>query len=560
MASTTILNFASTLSPTVPTFVGKGSKIEVPDLQVVFWGPSWPGNGQLSVGGLMQAVNSIVTGPYLEGMKQYGYTGPVKVRQPIVNTGNPNISYPAPGPNVDQSTSLLQTVQNLVQSMEQNDAMGDVSSNHHLLVMVFLDPTIPFPRTFDANGNPQSTIFGEHAKYERPRTLAPAVRFAYGWVGTRPGSGMGAFDQSTWTFSHELVEAISNPFPNSGWIQTAPASASGSGEIGDICNNTACVVDSIAVQPYWGVQQGQCILPTESRQLHLAQSLIKHIPLDGPTQQANVDMGVLCGGVQTFDYVERTFHNVVTVNALHPGYEVPQYTWTVNGTVVPAGNSTISVPATWDPPRVSLDFRLLHDITDRVHNPIHVFGGGPNGLPHAIHRVGDAGSVVVKLKQRGLGRADGPVTDAVQEAISAADRARVPVPAPFEHKAQATIHVTVFDSVLLLDCGPGEGNCSVTVNCQAVENWDGLTGTTVTTRNTSQIEVIFENQEIVWGDAFHKAAQACSDKIHKKAGGGGRPKGPINPGDPGPEGIVDRVRQGNLPGQVRKIPNIDRHE
>jgi len=40
---------------------------------------------------VMQAINSIVTGPYLQGLKQYGYTGPVNVRQPIVNTGNPNI-------------------------------------------------------------------------------------------------------------------------------------------------------------------------------------------------------------------------------------------------------------------------------------------------------------------------------------------------------------------------------------------------------------------------------------------------------------------------------------
>jgi hypothetical protein len=564
MASPTFLTFASTQAPTVPTFVGNGSKIEVPDLQVVFWGPYWPGTGQLTVAGLMQAVTSIVTGPYLEGMRQYGYAGPVKLRQPIVNTGNPNINYPAPGANVDQSTTTLNSVLKFVDGLQKNGAMGDVTSNHDLLVLVFLDPNIPFPQTFDANGNPKSTIFGEHAKYELPRVLAPAVRFAFGWVGTRPGSGMSAFDQSTWTFSHELVEAISNPFNGSGWVQTSPASASGTGEIGDVCNNTKCVVDSIAVQPYWGVQQGECILPTEARQLHLMQAVTKHVPLDGPTQHATVNMGVLCG-TGTFDFVERTWDNVITITALHPGYQVPQYTWTINGKVVPAGNSTVLIPATWEPPRASIDFTILVDLQDRVRVPIGAVGH-PNGVPAVIRNTAVSGTLADTLRHSAVEHVGSAAERAVQDAAkaaAAAQRAGGVIP-PFEHKPQATVRVTVFDSLLLVECGPGEGNCSFTVGCQAVENWDGLTGTTVTTQNSSQIPVFMENQEIVWGDAFHKAAEDCFKRTHKTAGGGGQPGVPINPGDPAERlrevEQINQVNQASPLQNLRKIPQLNKHE
>ena len=517
MATPQILTFPSTLAPTIPTFVANGSKIEVPDLQVVFWGPYWPGSGQRTVDDLMQAVSSMVTGPYLEGMRQYGYTGPVNVRQPIINTGNPNISLTAPGLNVNQVPSMLQAVFNLVDNLRQNNSMGDVTSNHDLVVLVFLDPSIPFPQVFGPTGVSQSTVYGEHAEYQATRFLAPAIRFAYGWICTQPANGLSAFDQATWTFSHELVEAISNPFPNSGWVQTVPPSPSGAGEIGDICNNVACVVDSIVVQPYWGVQQSNCILPTEARHLSLDQTLTKHEAHDSATQWATVDMGPLCGK-GSFDYVERTWDNTVAVTAVHPGYGTPVFSWSINGTALPQGSSTFVVPATWVLPTMTVNFGIVNDHLQQQIEKLPLAASGHQMVAE-------------------------PFTPLAHASFPAA-------PAPFLtpihpgedplHRNIATLRIAIFGPVLTAECGPGEGNCSFTIDCQAVENWDSNAGTTATTQLSTNAFVQMTNEELIWGSAYKQAANDCYAKTHK-AEQPSNPVQPRNPGDPGPEGEVRKV-------------------
>ena len=542
MATPQFLTFPSTLAPVIPTFAGNGSKLEHPDLQVVFWGPYWPGSGQLTVGGLMQAVSSMVTGPYLEGMKQYGYVGPVNLRQPIVNTGSPNIVYPAPGPNVSQVNAALGATYGLVDSLRQNDAMGDVTSNHDLLVLVFLDPSIPFPQTFNAAGTSSGTVFGEHSKYEVSRILAPAIRFAYGWVCTQPGVGLSAFDQATWTFSHELVEAISNPFVGSGWVQTSPASAANSGEIGDVCNNTACVVDSIVVQPYWGIQQAACILPTEGRIIWLDQTQSKHVPHDSPTQSALVDMGPLCGK-GNFDYVERTWDNAVTVTVSHPGYQVPIFSWFINGQPLPAGNSTMLLPATWEAATRTINFSLL---SDSIEETAASRLAGLVGSGHQL--VLNPGSPLANAALR--------VQDHAVFATPATAGGAPATAGPL-HANTATLRISVFSSVVSIECGPGQGNVSFEVECQAVENWDGNAGTTVTTKQTNRAIVDMTNQEIIWGSAYQQAAKNCYENTHKVAGGGGFPGIPHNPGDPEQGQVINQVDKMKEVQQVETLKEVN---
>jgi hypothetical protein len=539
MGSPTIVTFPSNLAPQIPLFVGNGSKLDVPDLQVVFWGPNWPGSGQLTVGGLMQAVSTIVNGPYLEGLRQYGYVGPVNLRQPIVNTGNPNFTFPAPGPNVDQTKATLKAVFTLIETLRQQNAMGDVNSNHNLLVLVFLDPSINFPQIFDGAGNLQTTVFGEHGPFIESQPLAPAIRFGYGFVCTQAGNGLSAFDQATWTFSHELIESITNPFGGSGLVQTFPPSPGNQGEIGDVCNNNACVVDSIVMQPYWGVQQAACILPIEPRTVSLNQVLTKHVSQDGPVQYGTVDMGPLCGK-GTFDYVERTWDNVVAVTAIHPGYQSPVFVWSVNGTALKPGNSTVVVPARWNPPASSVSFSGVSDHPGSGFRVPMEVAAGAHGLIASVP-VHGAGTTVLAGHPvlSGGGPADGGgVFGPVRGAGS--DK-----PHPIEdqiHPDQATLRLTSFNSVLTIECGPGEGNVAFTVACQVVENWDNHVGTTVTTKQSASVPVAMANQEIVWGMSYQKAANDCYAKTHKVTGGG-NPVRPTNPGDPGPEGTVTKVGQ-----------------
>jgi hypothetical protein len=89
-----------------PTFVGKGSKIEHPDLLPIFRGAYWPGSGDLTVGSIMNGIYSIVGGPYLQGLRQYGYAGPVNVRSSVVDPFPLDIILPAPGPGISQTQAV----------------------------------------------------------------------------------------------------------------------------------------------------------------------------------------------------------------------------------------------------------------------------------------------------------------------------------------------------------------------------------------------------------------------------------------------------------------------
>lgn len=605
MPSTTILTFPSSLpGQQVPTFVGNGSKLEHPDLQMVFWGPNFPANGPLSVGRVMQAVTSIVTGPYLEGMKQYGYIGPVNVRQPIVNTGNPNISYPGLGLNVSQEPSVMNAVQGLVDNMVSNDAMGDVSSNHDLIVMVVIDPTVPFPQNEDGVGN-ITTVFGAHGKYEKPRVLAPAIRFSEGFVCTQSFGKLSGFDQFTTTFSHELVESISNPFNGSGWVQTVPASVGGAGEIGDVCNNLSCVVDSIAVQPYWGVQQAACILPTETRLTSLTQQLTKHVNTDSPTEFAQVDLGPLCGR-GNFDFVERSWDNAVTLTATHTGYQVPLFQWLINNVAVPAGNSTVTVACTWQAP--TSPSPLLQQFVNVV--PAHLglkFAAGADGGAESVQAAvadspvrdspvaaspvtassvadGQAGFVtktanVAALQTSGVAlntpsaltgalQLPGLFKDVISEKEPQLGGVLKPVPqlnfaVPIANRPKtATIRVTAFSSVLVVECGPGEGNNFFDVECQVVENWEGIPGTTPTTQKNSSTTVSMDVQEILWGKAFQQASKDCDEKRHQAAGGGVIPGIPVNPGGPVENQVnqAERLRQINQAGGVQHVNEVSQEK
>jgi len=496
----------------------------------------------------MRAINSIITGPYLQGLKQYGFTGPVSVRKPILNTGTPNIVYPAPGPNVNQSIATQTAVYNLVDSLRNSNAMGDVSSNHNLIVMVFLDSTTPFPQSFGPTGALLNTIFGAHAKYEVSRILQPAIRFSYGFVCTLPGQGLNALDQATWTFSHEFAEAITNPFIGSGWVQTRPPPLNGAGEIGDMCNSNACVVDGTVVQPYWGVQQANCVLFTEARRVFLTDVQTKHVSQDGPTQTAYVDLGPICAK-GNFDYVERTWDNTITVTANTPGYLAPVFTWTVNGTPVPAGSSTAVVPATWNKP-------------ERVDN-LGVIQRPPGGgvpvvqslVPGTLAGSGAAVAAVAPAPMVAH-TAAGPIIHTpvieplfhppftpvnelsdVEQLIAAANQ-------PYTHNPNATLRINASNATLTIECGPAMGNCSFSVSCQVVESWDTLAahpGTTVTTQNSANVGLAMANQEIVWGEAYQTALKNCQQAEDAAAGRVPTTTLPQNPGDPGPEGIAGQI-------------------
>jgi hypothetical protein len=328
-----------------PVFSGRGSFIQTPDILPVFWGPYWPGVGGMTVDTIMQALNGLVRGPFLSSLTQYGYGGSASVRPPRVDRGSNGITLPAQGLNVDQTNAISDAVLGYIRGLVSDDVIDNVDDNHELIVLVFLDNSVPVPSITDAVGNVQP-ILGANGAIDDPNFLDDATRFEILWVTTSSNQ----LATVTQTMSHELAEAISDPFGN-GWHQTPPA-AGNFGQIGDVCNQSG-VVDGVAVSAYWSVETAACVIPTsELRNVSLSWQQPTHEAHDEPHRQGFVDLGPLCGGGRLFDYFERTYRNELTVSARIDGFEQPVIQWTLDGRPVSILGGSINVATNWvaEPP------------------------------------------------------------------------------------------------------------------------------------------------------------------------------------------------------------------
>ena len=331
---------------TNPTFTGRGSKIEHPDILPIFRGSCWPVGCNVTSNDIMKALYLLVGGPYLQGLSQYGYVGPAQVRNAVIDNTPLIIPLPTPAPGVSQTKVIDNAVSAYIGSLVDNDSIDNVDDNHELIVMVFLDPSIPSPINTDSAGK-QSGPSGANTPIEIFEFLDDNIRFQYAWITTSSNN----LANITQTLSHELVESITDPF-NSGWVQTSPPPAPGSEpQIGDVCNQPASI-NGVWVSAYWSVADNACIVPTSgTRKLSLSQTLDKHEPFDGPNRQGYVNFPIICGGGRYFDYFERTYHNVLTIHAKFDGYETPIVDYTINGQEVSLMSGTVEVDAVWDVPR-----------------------------------------------------------------------------------------------------------------------------------------------------------------------------------------------------------------
>jgi hypothetical protein len=198
-----------------------------------------------------------------------------------------------------------------------------VDDNHDLIVMVFLDPTLPSTIDTDMAGN-RFSASGANSSIEKFEFLDDNIRFEWAWVSTSSRN----LADVTQTFSHELVESITDPF-GTGWEQTNPPPPSNQGQINDVCNQEG-IVNGTAVSAYWSAENNACIIPTAgTRRASLSYTQDRHEPVDGQRGEAYVDFPKICGGGQYFGYVERTYQNQITIHANLPGYESPIVKYTI---------------------------------------------------------------------------------------------------------------------------------------------------------------------------------------------------------------------------------------
>jgi hypothetical protein len=361
-------------------------------------------------------------------------------------------------------TAIDSAVDSYITALINDETIGNVDDNHELIVIVFLDPSVPVvPNPSTSSG----TIGGDNAKIEIFEFLDDNIRFERCWIDTASNH----LADVTRTLSHELAEAISDPF-NNGWYQTVPPPAPGSGQISDVCGQPA-ICDGVAVEAYWSVADKACIVPAKgSHRLSLSSSSDKIESRDSPDLAALIDLGSLCGGPRMFHYLERTYTHDLTIDAMISGYESPIADWTINGIPVPLLDGSIQVPATWDEPGA----------------------------------VGPAPGSVAQFS---------PFKVNLLRPDSAELR---------------TMRTSSAVTQIRIDVGPNSGNVSLRVAVRVRESFDSGSGYGTTLRS-AVLDFEVKCQEVIWSEEY-KTAHAHCEYVKHLSVGPDNVFGPPSPGDP----------------------------
>jgi len=205
-------------------------------VQLLFWSAVWntPALAPLA-GSITAAVKSILGGPYMSGLRQYG------VKRCFF--GNAQVVVPSPplAPNTFGESNVQGLIQSLIDQgtfPEPDEAGG---RNLYFVMMP--------PNTIYGPGGAR----GAHSAFSTGSGIDPDLAW-YAWIGNN------TLSQMTSTFCHELVEMCTDPEPGSGWsIPGGPPTCS---EIGDICNLQDAQLNGVTVESYWSVFDNACLIPT----------------------------------------------------------------------------------------------------------------------------------------------------------------------------------------------------------------------------------------------------------------------------------------------------------
>jgi hypothetical protein len=241
-----------------------------PTVNVVFSGSYWTtsgtsGNGAQDQQTLTAAIQSILSGPYLSGLTQYGSDGKANFGQ----TWDDAATVP-PSPSTGAVQGLLQ---NLLTS--KNAAPGPYDWQHAPVEVVISDP---------ASSSPPGSLAG----WNRPGTynwnwwpgLTMPENMNLIWVSTSNLNGIPAAtnshvntDSFSLIFSHEIAEVMSDPAGQGVTVTPAanlPANVQGDHQICDYEPNAANYgyrLNSVLVQAYWSKNDQAYLVPDGNSQL-----------------------------------------------------------------------------------------------------------------------------------------------------------------------------------------------------------------------------------------------------------------------------------------------------
>ena len=242
-------------------------------VQVVFWGKEWTRlvpPPPVSMTAVSNAIAQIIGTPYLSALSQYGFNPQTVDLFFTVNDGSDPPLSPSTfndSPDVWGMLQPLATAGTI--NAEERGGPAVPWGNPRYFTCVIM-PTKAKPAKASLNGNHSWFSFG-HARDVHGYNESKVV---YGWV-----SNDGTLDTITTVFSHELVEALSDPEGDA--IQVDPRNAKSWNEIGDVCSSTL-KVGGVAVTSYWSTRDNACIVPISQSVSYRATCITKPGDRDSP--------------------------------------------------------------------------------------------------------------------------------------------------------------------------------------------------------------------------------------------------------------------------------------
>src|SRR5690349_15316432 len=235
---------------TVTSTTDNGGQV-LTDVEVIlcFWGSFWSATPPPSPSAdeYKQAFTGVLTGPFMRALGQYrGVAQGTLIYNEINSDSSPADLYT----DADVVTMLTDRI--------QNHGMPAPTAGHERLYVVIAPQGIRNALTQSDN------LVGQHQSF-----TVNGVTGYYAWV-DNTGSLTG-HNASTKVFSHELVEACTNPNVdtlNNGILVDGTDSGGNvitDDEIGDTCNDQFATVTingvTCSVQAYWSKADNACVLP-----------------------------------------------------------------------------------------------------------------------------------------------------------------------------------------------------------------------------------------------------------------------------------------------------------
>ena len=219
-----------------------GMVLEAMNVQLVLWGAAWADGSTQSPDDVAAVFGAVLSGPYMSALGQYrGIGNATLVGSTVVADSEP--------PN--QFTN--DAVTHLLQQLFEEGRIPEPDSLGQLLYCVVMPPGI---------GASDPNIIGEHSLFyfadiDLPFDFDVAKKVYYAWV-----LNDGTLDGMSTIFSHEIVEAATDPEGNAILGDAGSCYGGGWCEIGDVCQGNTGMSNGVTVQAYWSQRDNACVIPT----------------------------------------------------------------------------------------------------------------------------------------------------------------------------------------------------------------------------------------------------------------------------------------------------------